>query len=578
MKISKKVAGTACITAMLAGAAFAQEDFGGFEGGDFGTFEEESSTPTLTWNGEAGVDGRMWLDTENGYDKANDVANSATEADAYLKLEMNYSGENTDLNGKIKLDSASIKDNPEDVIDEFTARGYFGNWQIEAGKMKTVWGKGDKLHVLDNFNANDYTDFIFPEYIDRRIAEPMVKIAWVPSYAGDLVSNIKIEGVYTPMMTADRFATSGQLVPYTQTALTSSVEAIAKTNLASLVENLEYARLEAARAQALKDAGNTAELTSIVTNAVASGKITIDPTKVGAYMQQGYTQEQATAKVAAAAYEQYLTDNLTEKNTAYLTALTSASSLDASKFYADTHNIRYGQAGLRVTGTVGSFDLGASYYYGHYKQPTVNASKIPTTLAKVLSGAEITDDDKFIDYDELQVFGLEAAFLVWKFNTRWEFAYNLTRDFDGTNPYIKNNSIAWVGGFDMDLPIHNVNINIQETGKFILKNDEVDKLGAGDTDFNSDGKYTNNQLVINISDKWLNEKLTTECTTIYGIECKEWCVQPKVSYNVIDGLTFTARGAYIYADNANGQFYNFTAENTKHHRKAFVQLSAKYQF
>lgn len=571
MKISKKVAGTACITAMLAGAAFAQEDFGGFEGGDFGTFEEESSTPTLTWNGEAGVDGRMWLDTENGYDKANDVANSATEADAYLKLEMNYSGENTDLNGKIKLDSASIKDNPEDVIDEFTARGYFGNWQIEAGKMKTVWGKGDKLHVLDNFNANDYTDFIFPEYIDRRIAEPMVKIAWVPSYAGDLVSNIKVEGVYTPMMTADRFATSGQLVPYTQTALTGSVTEKVETAMSSYLTPFV-----------------TAELTAQSVMAEAKATDFTDSTKAGAFISKyattlvpyGLDMTNPTATLQSA-ITNYVAKTKSDSITAQTKALMNASGIssDPTALYADTHNIRYGQAGLRVTGTVGSFDLGASYYYGHYKQPTVDYGKMDSYIENVINGTGVSDDDKFIDYDELQVFGLEAAFLVWKFNTRWEFAYNLTRDFDGTNPYIKNNSIAWVGGFDMDLPIHNVNINIQETGKLILKNDEVDKLGAiGDTDYNSDGKYTNNQLVINISDKWLNEKLTTECTTIYGIECKEWCVQPKVSYNVVDGLTFTARGAYIYADNANGQFYNFTAENTKHHRKAFVQLSAKYQF
>lgn len=571
MKISKKVAGTACITAMLAGAAFAQEDFGGFEGGDFGTFEEESSTPTLTWNGEAGVDGRMWLDTENGYDKANDVANSATEADAYLKLEMNYSGENTDLNGKIKLDSASIKDNPEDVIDEFTARGYFGNWQIEAGKMKTVWGKGDKLHVLDNFNANDYTDFIFPEYIDRRIAEPMVKIAWVPSYAGDLVSNIKIEGVYTPMMTADRFATSGQLVPYTQTALTGSVTEKVETAMSSYLTPFVTAELTAqsvmAEAKATDFTDSTKAGAFISKYAATLVPYGLDTTNLPATLESAITNYVATTKSAS----------LEAQTKALMNA--SGISSDPTALYADTHNIRYGQAGLRVTGTVGSFDLGASYYYGHYKQPTVDYGKMDSYIENVINGTGVSDDDKFIDYDELQVFGLEAAFLVWKFNTRWEFAYNLTRDFDGTNPYIKNNSIAWVGGFDMDLPIHNVNINIQETGKLILKNDEVDKLGAiGDTDYNSDGKYTNNQLVINISDKWLNEKLTTECTTIYGIECKEWCVQPKVSYNVVDGLTFTARGAYIYADNANGQFYNFTAENTKHHRKAFVQLSAKYQF
>ena len=83
---------------------------------------------------------------------------------------------------------------------------------------------------------------------------------------------------------------------------------------------------------------------------------------------------------------------------------------------------------------------------------------------------------------------------------------------------------------------------------------------------------------MNISDKWLNEKLTTECTTIYVFETKEWCVTPKISYNVVDGLTFILSGGYIYSDNENGQFYNFTASDQENHNKAFVQLGAKYQF
>ena len=180
----------------------------------------------------------------------------------------------------------------------------------------------------------------------------------------------------------------------------------------------------------------------------------------------------------------------------------------------------------------------------------------------------------------MQVFGLEAAFVLWKFNTRWEFAYNLTEDTAGDNPWVKNNSIAWVAGFDMDLPIHNFNINIQEQGKYILNNDKIEDgvYAEYDVDHNSDGKYTSNQLVVNISDKWLNEKLTTECTTIYVFETKEWCVQPKIAYNVIDGLTFTLSGAYIYSDNENGQFYNFTAWDTVNHNAGFVQLAAKYQF
>lgn len=542
MKISKKILGTASAVALLTMAnVTAQEDDG------FGDFAEEYTEPALTFNGEAGANGRTWINTKQGYSSSKDdsieVGDTDTQANAYLKLDLNYSGANSDLNGKIKLDTATIKDNPEDVIEEISARGYFGNWQVEAGKIKNVWGKGDKIHVLDNFNANNYTDFIFPDYIDRRLAEPMLKVTYASTYSNDSVSDIKLEFIGTPMMTADRFASKGALKPYSMTKLENSVKTIAGVNLASKF-----------------DAAN------------------------GTNGLPGLQPEQD-----------------------YLNTLMNSTSLSADSLTENTKRLKYGQFGTRVTCTVSGFDLGASYYYGHYKQPSVNMSKYLSSKQAAMSDlavqgsiADLMADGKTqekafmgacilkhkelalpsLDYDQLQVFGLEAAFVLWKFNTRWELAYNLTKDTKGDDPFVKNNSIAWVGGFDMDLPIHNVNINIQEQGKLVLKKDKIEdgSYKTYDVDYNSDGKYTNNQIVVNISDKFLNEKLTPECTTIYVFETKEWCVQPKVSYNVFDGLTFTLSGAYVYSNNQNGQFYNFTSNDDKNHSLAFIQLAAKYQF
>ncbi len=595
MKITKKFLGAVSAAALLTSVpAFAQDasDFG-FGESTTSTEGEESSEdveafvePKLEWSGDAGVNARAWIDTEDGYKSADDVStNTQTEANAYLKLDLNYNGSSTDFNGKLKLDTATIKDNPEDVLEELTVRSYLGNWQIEAGKMKNVWGKGDKLHVLDNFNANDYTDFIFPDYIDRRIAEPMFKVSYASPSSGDYLSNVKIEGVYTPMMTADRFASDGVLVPYSMTNLTNTVKGILTQ-----------------QAAAVYDTGDSTK--------IANGILTL-------------------------------------------------SDFSQDDLYADNiKTLKYGQAGARFTATFSGIDFGASYYYGHYKQPSANVENYAVwshtddvkngAWAKYKAGvvsavraatgdtlASYTDDDVYnyaftnqatlgqtiydentvktyvastltsngytldnalpsLNYDQVQVFGLEAAFVLWKFNTRWEFAYNLTEDIAGDNPWVKNNSIGWVAGFDIDLPIHNLNINFQENGNYILKNDKIKnntiKIGelagnaiefpieTADVDYNSDGKYTNNQLVVNISDKWLYEKLTTECTVIYGIECKEWCVQPKISYNIFDGLTFIARGAYIYSDNENGQFYNFTQQNDKNHNISFAQLSVQYKF
>ena len=54
-------------------------------------------------------------------------------------------------------------------------------------------------------------------------------------------------------------------------------------------------------------------------------------------------------------------------------------------------------------------------------------------------------------------------------------------------------------------------------------------------------------------------------------------VAPNIEYNVSEGLTLGCRFAYLYCDNENGEFYNFTADS-ENHDKAFLQLTAKYQF
>lgn len=610
------------IAALLVASAVFAQDFDGFDS----SFEEEENP--LTFSGDVGADFRAYINTNEGYKKTtttraqkylkkskldilsdqtlstaeksyylgkitekslrdNIVDKTVLDSDAAASLSFNYNGSNSEISATLCFDAGTIKDYPEDIVNEVVARGYFGNWVVEAGKMKVVWGKGDKLHVLDNFNANDYTDFIFPDYIDRRIAEPMIRVAYnVPN-----ASNIRIEGIVTPTMTADRFASSGQLAPYTMTKLTDGVTTIVSNNLNNSLTRMEDAR-------------------------TAYDKAAADYTS---------TPNDANKAAAEKAYQTYLT-----KQAAFLTYLTFASGLSSNsdQLFPDTKSLKYAQAGARITGTLGSMDWGFSYYYGHYKQPSAKQKGYADTVAfstekitelfkakalanplGVVSGtisAESIAKEYFaankvdltipeLNYDKLQVFGFEFAKVLWKFNTRGEIAYNLTEDHTGSNPWVKNNSIAWLGGFDIDLPIHNLNINFQETGNVILKRHqirhnkkkvynaatgkyvEVD-YSTYDVDYKSDGKYYSNKLVVNISDKFLYEKLTTECTAIYVLPTKELCVQPKISYNVIDGLTFTLSGGYIYSNNENGEFYNFTAGNQKHHNLGFAQISAKYVF
>lgn len=553
---------------------FGDSDFGGGSGDSY-----EESAPAVTISGEVGTEVRGWIGTtpseedlakdsslkydSQGYKKFYDISKSEVEGSVYSNLELNYDGDYTNANIKLKLDEDTFKNYQEDIIDEASVSGNFieNRIQLKAGKMKEVWGKGDKVHVLDNFNANDYRDFIFPDYIDRRIGEVMFKttanISW--DY------NLKIEGIYAPTMTADRFASDGKLVPYAQTKLTNTVKEVLVTQYSAGLA-----------------------------------------TALGLKQQTDGT---------------YKTENGQEASpTTLINGIMNLSDFSTDDLYEDNiRSIKYGQAGARLTGTIAGIDWGTSYYYGHYKQPSAKlenllrmqyykglAAKVTglaTNAAAEIGGILRKDIGEIVtlNYDQVQVFGIEAAFVLWKFNTRWEGAYNMTEDFEGTNPWVKNHSLGWVAGFDIDLPIHNLNLNVQETGTYILNSDKIKDMnrtvfkdptsltaagtditwttlgGNYDVDYNSDDKYTRNKLIVLLSDKWLNEKLTTEVQGIYGFEYKEFMVAPKIEYNVVEGLTFALRGVYLYCKEENGEFYNFTKDSV-HHDKAFVQLTAKYQF
>ncbi len=532
----------------LSANSFAQ-DFDDF--GSFGDFEDESaSSSKLELNGSASVEVRAYVDA----DKAEDVEVKATPSG---KLSLKYDGNKSDMNITLSIDAEKVKSHPEDIVDELVLRGYFGNLMLETGKLKVVWGKGDKLHVFDNFNADDYSDFIITDYIDRRISTPMIRGTY--SFPA---ANINLEAIYTPLLSTDHFATEGRWEPAQLSSLTDGATKIVSMNLLGL-----EAKAAAANAEAAAE-----------TNASAKAA------------------KQQAAIAADKAYLEYLT---------YANELSS----NPDSIFPDLMNLKYSQYGARILGTVGIFDFGASYYYGWYKQPSVNYSSYiesidgmkatiasnPTTLgvayaelisqgksqSEALQSLAVANAWQFslptLDYDRKQTFAVEGATVVWHFNLRGEFAYNLTDDFDGTDPWVHNNSIAWLGGFDIDLPFWNANLNVQETGTLILHGDECDtnqnqyaEYNANDVDYSKNG-YTNNKIVCNFTTSFLNDRLTPEITALYGIENGDLVILPSLTYKPDQNLTLTAKGMYIWC---RDEYSEFSAWE----KNSFVSLSAQYQF
>ena len=577
MKLNKLLL-TAEVLALCAAPAIAQ-DFG-----DFGDFDDDSSagaSSKIEVSGNVSMEARAYVDTEDN-DKAADEKIEVTGKPSG-KLELSYSGNNSDMTLSLNMDADMIKNNPEDIIDELVLRERLGDYvTVEAGKMKIVWGKGDKLHVLDNFNADNYSDFIIPDYLDRRVSTPMIRgIISLP------VANLNLEGVYTPLLPVDRFAVEGRWTPAQVSALTASVTENAKNQLAVTITQLENARMQAETAASLKALGTTDaqnKLKAMVTTAYTEGKISYTSAEVVAYCTENGLdptvpayQQAAAGAILAQKYEAYLTQNLTDANSAYNLALANVNSLSSNPgvIYPNMNTLKYGQFGGRATWTLGQLDMGISYYNGWYKQPSVNASKIDSFITGYLANGKVSEDQKFLAYDKKQTFGVEASSIIWHFNVRGEFAYNLTDDTKGTDPWVHNNSMAWLAGFDIDLPFWNANLNVQEIGTYVMKGDECDKNKANvnygtDVDYCANG-YTNNKIAANFTASFMNDKIASEVTVMYGVENKDLVVLPKLSYKPDQNLTLTVSGLFINCGDTNSEFKAW--ENN-----SFVSLGASYKF
>ena len=154
--------------------------------------------------------------------------------------------------------------------------------------------------------------------------------------------------------------------------------------------------------------------------------------------------------------------------------------------------------------------------------------------------------------------------------------------------------MPWVAGFDIDLPIHNVNFNIQNQGKYILNNHKIGKeeftpfattkfaytlidsllrYSYGDYDVDSDGSgcYTNNKIIVDITDSWNHEKIKLDVKGIWGIERGDVIVIPTLTFNFKDDWNLNLSGMYIWCNNENSEFDGWQ-------RNSFVQVGVKYQF
>lgn len=628
--MKKKFLMCVLISVALLGALFAQDSFfddGGAVTSDsaetnFSSAETDTngamssasmskSEKMLEWHGFAKLDARLWVHPD------------VKRADAIpvFGLTVSHSNAKTELSADLQLNVRTVKDYPLDILNELTMRAYLGDCVLSAGKLKLVWGKGDMIHVLDVFNANDLTDFTIPAYIDRRIGEPMVHFAY------NAPIPLRLELACAPSMTPDRVALSGPWVPpqlqrAKQSAHNYLLEAIndSTSGFSTFFNETKLQQtLHTPVSKMLKDTipnSITIDMKDIIgkldENALLKGidsvvvkpqikkllenlakqKITIPTTEIIKKFLPpkpgGYTEAELKAALQGEPFLTQVTtfiakqiaDTAKKAETEFIASLKTADAIIGSfrfdefvkigmnAFLPDMHNIKYGQYGIRLSGSAGSVDMAGQYYFGHYKTPSID---VDAMIANALAGKSLAD---CVHYDPVHIFGIDLGTAIAMFNLKSEFAYYMTGDFKGTDPAVHNNSIQWVMGFDVDIPLNNINVNIQNLGAWTLgfkKVKENNKRGKFDMDWNTAEKSTNNKLIVNISDSWLHENLTDSVTCIWGIEHNDFVVMPKLRYRIKDELYVEGTGAYIYAANKKSEFSNWKNNH-------FVQASMEYRF
>ncbi len=476
MKI-KKLA----LAALLAAAAqftwaqdFSFDDLMADTGMDSGT---GISASALSITGTAELPVRLYT---NDIDK-----NSLWLEDSSFTLGLKYETEKADFIANLRLDKNVFTDHFEDLFDEMYAT-YYATDSIDfsLGYQKVIWGKGDKVHVVDLVNPNDLTDFYNKDYLDWKLSQLMAKMDV------GIGMNSRLELVFVPTFTPDRVSTDG-------TWATS------------------------------KAAGIMELATTAVTNSAVS------------------------------AYNYYEAAG----NAAYGT-LAMADIADSyngiEDFTGSTSSLKYSQAATRFSTSLAGHDLGFIYYYGYLRQPTVYVTSDLSTL---------TVDDLHMNYDRVQVFGMEYGSVIGGFNLRGEAAYYMTDDFDGSDATVANPSFQYLAGFDRSLPVHNLSINIQDMGKLILMNSD---LNMGDVDFNAKDEYLSNYLIMQVSDSFNHEKIKPEIITFLSTNDWDGFVRPKVVWDINGNYSLSLAGTFYFGDDDTdfGQF----SDND------FVELKATYSF
>ncbi|GHU78112.1 hypothetical protein FACS189462_1920 [Spirochaetia bacterium] len=529
MKRHEKKAGalplilTTVILFAITAPVSAQDDFG-FGFGDEADGAADSNTTGGKLITGANIGGKVSAGLQFFFEDGTDLDKlKAADLSDLFTAALNFKASGSNAEGVINLNLTPNFAEPEKIlsIDEAYIRAFFGGFNIEGGIRKLTWGKADTLGPLDVINPLDYTDLSNisdPQTI--KIARPLIHASY------GFGSFSKIEGVFVPWFEGAKFSQDGRWAPAQVTKMTRDIE----NKIAS-------------------DMGGTPPPVPI-------------PSPID-----------------------------------------GIPTIDQGEILPTTLGLEYAQGGLRFTTTFGPVDFGVQYYNGFNSRPAmrlnqagynalqtaiqnyytaymtaymtstetdpVNKAAVATVAAASAKNTVQTALAKLFDtaYNRYHHIGLDYAQVILGFNIRAELAGNITADLAGDDGLVYNPSLAWSFGFDRDIPVVGININLQANESIRLLDDKVGNDSLFDIEAGTNMIST--RLTASISRSFFRDALELRATAIWGIEDSDCYIIPAVTWTKGDITLKVSAG--IFAGNKDGELGQYRDNG-------FVKTALSYSF
>jgi hypothetical protein len=234
-------------------------------------------------------------------------------------------------------------------------------------------------------------------------------------------------------------------------------------------------------------------------------------------------------------YKPFFSSNIMAQSGRWSTGMENIPNLQA---LPDTSTLKYSQAALRLTGTLGRFDLGAQYYYGYLPDPGIS-----TVFGSDFSTNPL-DFKNYLTYNRAHLFGLEGGFALG-FLTFWiETGYWMTGDLEGNDPTVYNNRLVYLPGMDFTVPGIGLYISVQLAGDYTFNTGNLSPLDVDET--TGYGSPSHNNMLLIVGELPFNkDKTKIRVSGMWSIEEEGYMILPELLWDLNDNFKLSIYGQII---------------------------------